>query len=43
MYIGLTVENFVTIGVMLIAWMIALHVLGQVGVHLGDYVPWLGN
>lgn len=43
MYISITIENFVTIGLMLLAWMILLHVAGQAGLHLADYIPGLGN
>jgi len=32
MYLGVSVENFVTIGIMLLVWMLAIHLIGQVGV-----------
>lgn len=41
MYIGISIENFVTIGLMLLLWMILLHAMGQFGVHLADYIPGL--
>jgi len=34
MYIGLNLENIVTVGVILILWMVALHLLGQLGVYM---------
>lgn len=34
MYLGISIENFITIGVMLLVWMLLLHVVGQVGVNL---------
>ena len=43
MYIGISYENFVTIGVMLLLWMITIHLLAQVGLNLADYVPGLGG
>lgn len=39
MYLGISVENFVTIGLMLLVWMLALQILGQFGVHLSQYLP----
>lgn len=39
MYLGISVENFVTIGVMLLVWMLALHVLGQFGVNIASWLP----
>ena len=32
MYLGVSVENFVTIGIMLLVWMLAIHLIGQIGV-----------
>lgn len=43
MYVGISFENFVTIGIILLAWIIFLHVIGQFGVHLADYIPGLGG
>lgn len=37
MYLSFNLENIVTIGVMLLCWMIALHVLGQLGVYLPQW------
>lgn len=34
MYLSFTVENMITIGVMFLVWMVALHGLGQLGLHL---------
>ncbi len=34
MYLSYSVENFVTIGIMLALWMIVLHVLGQGYQHM---------
>lgn len=39
MYLGISFENFVTLGVMLLAWIVFLHVLGQLGVHIADWLP----
>ena len=36
MYLSFSLENIVSIGVMLMVWMIALHVLGQLGVHVSS-------
>lgn len=36
MYLGISVENFVTIGLMLLAWMLALQLAGQLGVHVAS-------
>ena len=35
MYLSFSIENIVTIGVMLLGWMLVLHLLGQAGVHIG--------
>lgn len=34
MYLNMTVENFVTIGVMLAAWIVILHVAAQMGLRI---------
>lgn len=39
MYLGITIENFVTIGLMLLVWMLLLHVLGQFGVRFASWLP----
>jgi hypothetical protein len=31
MYLGVSVENFITIGLMLLVWMIVIHMMGQFG------------
>ena len=35
MYLSLSIENFVTVGVMLLVWMLALHLAGQAGISIG--------
>lgn len=39
MYLGITVENFITVGLMLLVWMVGLHLAGQVGVRVADWLP----
>ena len=39
MYLSFSIENIVTVGLMLLGWMLVLHLLGQAGVHIGA----LGN
>lgn len=39
MYLGISIENVITIGVMLLGWMLFLHVLGQMGVHIASWLP----
>lgn len=34
MYLGISFENLITVGVMLAAWMLVLHLLGQAGVQV---------
>jgi hypothetical protein len=34
MYLSISVENFVTIGIMLLIWMLALHLAGQAGLRI---------
>jgi hypothetical protein len=43
MYLSISVENFVTIGVMLLIWMLFIHVLGQFGVHIASWLPGGGS
>ena len=38
MYLSINVENMVTIGIMLLGWILFIHILAQVGVNLGQYV-----
>ena len=38
MYIAMNVENIVTIGVILLCWMLALHLAGQLGVNVSKYL-----
>lgn len=42
MYLGITLENFITVGLMLLVWMLALQVMGQFGVRLGSLIPGRG-
>jgi hypothetical protein len=37
MYLSFSIENMVTIGVMLLLWMLALHLLGQFGLMLPSW------
>jgi len=39
MYLSISVENFVTIGLMLLVWMLAIHLLGQFGVSIASWLP----
>jgi len=39
MYLSLSFENMITVGIILLGWMLALHILGQLGVHIAA----LGN
>lgn len=39
MYIGLNFENIVTIGIILLGWMLFLHMLGQFGVRIASWLP----
>lgn len=39
MYLGITIENFITIGIMLLVWMLTLHVAGQFGVRVSGLLP----
>lgn len=43
MYLSMTLENWVTVGVILLIWMLAVHLLGQVGVHVASWVPGSGS
>lgn len=38
-YLSISVENFITIGIILLVWMLALHVLGQLGVRFASWLP----
>jgi len=39
MYLSLSKpENWITIGIILVAWMLAIHVLAQVGVNVAPYL-----
>ena len=42
MYLGITLENFITIGLMLLVWMLAIHLLGQAGVQVASWLPGAG-
>jgi hypothetical protein len=43
MYLGISVENFITIGLMLLVWMLALHVAAQVGLAIPKWLPGQGG
>jgi hypothetical protein len=43
MYLSISVENFVTIGLMLLVWMLAIHLLGQFGVKFASWLPGAGG
>jgi hypothetical protein len=34
MYLGISIENFLTIGIMLLIWMLAVQLAGQFGLML---------
>lgn len=34
MYLGISIENFVTVGLMLLVWMVLLHLIAQVGIRI---------
>lgn len=38
MYLGISVENFITVGIMLLIWMIALHLIAQVGIRVPSWI-----
>jgi len=38
-YLGISLENFITIGLMLLVWMLALHIAGQFGLQIGNWLP----
>lgn len=38
MYLSFSMENIITIGVMLLCWLLALHLLGQAGVTATKYL-----
>jgi hypothetical protein len=38
-YLSISFENFITIGVMLLVWMVGLHVLGQLGIRVSGLLP----
>lgn len=43
MYLGISIENFITIGIMLLVWMVGLHLIGQVGVSIPKWLPGQGG
>jgi hypothetical protein len=43
MYLSMTLENWITIGAMLLIWMLAVHLLGQFGVQVASWVPGAGG
>lgn len=42
-YLSVNVENFVTIGIMLLVWMVFLHLLAQVGLAIPRWLPGQGG
>jgi TM2 domain-containing membrane protein YozV len=42
-YLSFSLENIITIGVMLLVWMLAIHLLGQMGVHVASWIPGSGG
>lgn len=42
MYLGITVENFVTVGLMLLIWMLVIHTIAQVGIRVPSWLPGAG-
>lgn len=42
-YLKISVENFITIGMMLLAWMLALHLAGQFGIGIASWLPGSGS
>lgn len=43
MYLGISIENFVTIGVMLLLWMLAIQLAGQFGINVKSWLPGGGS
>jgi hypothetical protein len=43
MYLAFSFENFLTVGIILLIWMLAVHVAGQLGVHVASWVPGAGS
>jgi hypothetical protein len=37
MYLGISVENFITIGLMLLVWMLLLHIVAQIGISIPSW------
>lgn len=42
-YLSVNVENFVTIGLMLLGWMITVHLLAQIGLAIPRWIPGAGS
>ncbi len=38
MYLSINMENIITIGVILLGWILFIHILAQLGVNIGQYV-----
>lgn len=43
MYVGFSFENFLTIGLILLLWMVGLHVAGQFGLRIASWLPGGGS
>ncbi len=39
MYLSISIENIMTIGVMLLCWMLLLHILAQFGLKFASWLP----
>ena len=42
-YLSVSIENFITIGLMLLFWMLAVHLLAQLGLALPSWLPGAGS
>lgn len=42
-YLSVNVENFVTIGLMLLIWMVLVHLLAQLGLMIPKWIPGAGG
>ncbi len=43
MYLDFNLENIVTVGVILLIWMVGLHLLGQAGVYIPQWISGSGS
>jgi hypothetical protein len=42
-YLALNLENIITVGVILLCWMLAVHLIGQAGVSVASWLPGSGG